>query len=628
MKTKLINLILTATMTLSSVAVTVHGSEYNDVYQNEPTGTYYQIFNDVPSSHWAFSYIGAMVERNVIDGYLDGNFYPDNMVTRAEFAKIMMCAAKIPVYQPAYKYFQDVEINAWYAPYVHSAYPFLSGYVYGNNRYYMPDEPALREDIAVALVKLKGYDNDYADTSVLNTMFTDVNSISLDARKYVAIAVERGLVSGYDDNTFRGQASITRAEAAAMLWRAYQYGNDNKIFDDENFESRNNNIATPSISPSQGPAESPNQINTPTPEPTATSTPAPTPTPTPIPTATPTPEPTLIPESPKPYEMDTITKADVDSSTCDNNDNIYYFDKSENVIYMLNMDSESISKVIDLENLTMREDGKFDYEITENNDSDLIDGSADNSENEFDTSSIYNDGILEYYKNFNLYQLYYDNVNNVLLANGSFRSITDWQDYKDHSTNKEVLLDITDGDNPKLYSELEIDGKIETVLDNGYILDSHGNIYDFQNQEIVNRISMNGSGDYILQKDNKLYSILLGTEGSGTSAMTKYDFVSTNWKYAREDTFEADVVGIKNDEYYLWELHGKILRLDTNGVLYDTGIDTHNDIEIIDMMSYPPMPYIGFDSETYYVSDFYVSDNGKYIFYDKANKAIRVIRKR
>ena len=241
MKTKLLSMALTAAIAVSSAAVAVQAVDNDEFYANEPTGTYSQVFRDVPSSHWAFSYIGAMVQRGVLDGYPDGNFYPNNTVTRAEFAKIMIGAAKMPVYQPAYKYFQDVETTAWYAPYVHSAYPFLSGYDYGtNNRYYMPDEPAVREDIAVALVKLKGYDTAYADTSALYTMFTDVSSISVDARPYVAVAVDRGLVSGYDDGTFRGQAPISRAEAAAMLWRAYQYGNDNKVFDDEDYDSENN----------------------------------------------------------------------------------------------------------------------------------------------------------------------------------------------------------------------------------------------------------------------------------------------------------------------------------------------------------------------------------------------------
>jgi hypothetical protein len=40
--------------------------------------------------------------------------------------------------------------------------------------------------------------------------------------------VENGLVSGFEYETFRPQATVTRAEATVMLWRAYQYGNDNK----------------------------------------------------------------------------------------------------------------------------------------------------------------------------------------------------------------------------------------------------------------------------------------------------------------------------------------------------------------------------------------------------------------
>jgi hypothetical protein len=56
-----------------------------------------------------------------------------------------------------------------------------------------------REDVAVALVKLKGYDKSrLADLSIIKAMFKDY------------------------------ELSLTRAQASAMLYRAYQYGNDNK----------------------------------------------------------------------------------------------------------------------------------------------------------------------------------------------------------------------------------------------------------------------------------------------------------------------------------------------------------------------------------------------------------------
>ena len=151
-------------------------------------------FNDVPSTHWAYTCISDMTERGVVSGYPDGKFYPNNDVTRAEFARIMASASGIQISKPSGKDFEDVATNAWYAPYVHAAYPYLSGYSISGRNYYMPDTPAIREDIAVALVKLKGYSIENANESVLTTLFTDVKSISADARKYVAVAVERGLV--------------------------------------------------------------------------------------------------------------------------------------------------------------------------------------------------------------------------------------------------------------------------------------------------------------------------------------------------------------------------------------------------------------------------------------------------
>lgn len=390
MKTKLLSMMLTAVMTMSSLTMAAYAVDYSAEYPDKPTANYSQTFNDVPKSHWGFSYIGAMVQRGVLDGYPDGNFYPDNTVTRAEFAKIMMCAAKRPVYWPSYKYFQDVETDAWYAPYVHSAYPFLSGYVYGeDNRYYMPDEPALREDIAVALVKLKGYDTAGADTSILTTMFTDVSSISLDARKYVAVAVDRGLVSGYDDKTFRGQASITRAEAAAMLWRAYQYGNDNKVFDDEYYDDGNNyydDDDNDSGNNNKYWDDDDDDYAKPTKKPKATSKPKVTSKPkaTEKPEPTRTPKPTKKPstgnsgssgsagdktnDNNQAYVMDTITKADFrnyyyDYMTYDSGNNVYYY--SNGIVYELDMDRERISEVINVKGLRLREDGKFDHEIEE-----------------------------------------------------------------------------------------------------------------------------------------------------------------------------------------------------------------------------------------------------------------------
>ena len=220
---------------MSSAAI----PEYGEEYKNQPNVKYSKTFTDVPKSYWAFEYIMEMVNRGVISGYPNGYFYPDNTITRAEFAKIMCLASGMeinPINNTSYK---DVSTNDWYAPYIEAGKYYLSGYVSDGEKYYLPENNALREDIAVALVKLKGYNTSIYDESILKSMFTDYQSISQGARKYISIAIENGFISGYDDNTFRGQNTVTRAEAATLLWRAYQYGNSNKIFDKEEIEVPN-----------------------------------------------------------------------------------------------------------------------------------------------------------------------------------------------------------------------------------------------------------------------------------------------------------------------------------------------------------------------------------------------------
>ncbi len=627
MKTKLLSMMLTAVMTMSSLTMAAYAVDYSAEYPDKPTANYSQTFNDVPKSHWGFSYIGAMVQRGVLDGYPDGNFYPDNTVTRAEFAKIMMCAAKRPVYWPSYKYFQDVETDAWYAPYVHSAYPFLSGYVYGeDNRYYMPDEPALREDIAVALVKLKGYDTAGADTSILTTMFTDVSSISLDARKYVAVAVDRGLVSGYDDKTFRGQASVTRAEAAAMLWRAYQYGNDNKVFDDEYYDGGNNyyyddddndsgnnygygGSSTVRATPTPRPTRTPRPTTTSTPK--STKTPHPTEIPTPNPT--PTPKPTPTPEPPRPYEMDTITKADVASMTYDNDDNIYYYDISDNMVYMINMDSERISDVIDVGELTMRDDGKFDHEVNDIPESEPTE-KPENDENageieentQIEQEIEYEDPI-EHYLDFDVNRLYYDKKSERLLLAGKFQHITDWQrpDEKFNADADTIYLDITNSDEPILYT-------VEITSFNDWSLIA----------------STNDSEYSIKYSYDENYEAHIYNDYSINGRLVRYSYNSRKWVNVTDrelPRFSKCALNTNGDLYYFWDgVSGGMFTCNLDGVVRNIDIQSKDDIYIADKTNWP---YSYYGSKNH-VAYFHPCNNGKFVFYDTEAQAIRGIRGR
>ncbi|MCI9625585.1 MAG: S-layer homology domain-containing protein [Clostridia bacterium] len=107
-------------------------------------------FDDV-ASHWAKGYINAAADLNIVNGYEDGKFRPDENITRAEFAKII---AKL----------SEKEI-----PKKSASFPDAKGHW---------------------------------------------------AESYVAVLAEKGGVTGYEDNTFRPDKPITRAEAVAIINRA------------------------------------------------------------------------------------------------------------------------------------------------------------------------------------------------------------------------------------------------------------------------------------------------------------------------------------------------------------------------------------------------------------------------
>ena len=230
------------------------GSNFNEeIYKSEYSG-----FIDVPTTHWAYQYIQEMTDRGVLNGYNENEFGPDDSITRGQFATIMCRAAQLDAPYINSTSYEDVHTDDWFAPYVESAKYYLSGYISDGKKYYKPNENAVREDIAVALVKLKGYSTTDYNEEELKAKFTDWQSISQDARKYIYSAIKNNLISGYEDNTFRGQASITRAEAATLFYRAYQFGNDNKIFEKETFDEPTPTVK-PIVKPTQQPIENNNE---------------------------------------------------------------------------------------------------------------------------------------------------------------------------------------------------------------------------------------------------------------------------------------------------------------------------------------------------------------------------------
>lgn len=167
-------------------------------------------FSDVSESHWAKEPIRALSAAGYINGYTDGSFGPDNKITRAEFVTIInnvKANTKI-----SSKTFSDLSADAWYYNAINSAVAagYIGGYDDGTVK---PDANLTRAEAAVIAYRAWGL------TPEGNVNFADSASIGDWASSQIATLVSKNIIGGYDDNTFRPNETITRAEVAKIVYR-------------------------------------------------------------------------------------------------------------------------------------------------------------------------------------------------------------------------------------------------------------------------------------------------------------------------------------------------------------------------------------------------------------------------
>lgn len=176
-------------------------------------------FRDVDQKFWAADAIEAMAQIGIINGYEGHVFKPHDPVSREEFATLL--AKTFYLNQaPSVPTFSDVAANRWSYGAIESAKAYLPGYnSTAGKAYFDPKAAAAREDVASAIVRALGNDGKMAQTTDIG-QFRDASDISPHLAADVLRAADMGLVKGYEDGRFLPKGTITRAETAAMLYRA------------------------------------------------------------------------------------------------------------------------------------------------------------------------------------------------------------------------------------------------------------------------------------------------------------------------------------------------------------------------------------------------------------------------
>lgn len=178
-------------------------------------------FPDVAPDYWARPFIQALAARNVITGFPDGTFKPNEPVDRAEFAAMIQKAFnQNSIRQLNAGGFTDVPGDYWAASAIEEAFEagFMTGFPGG---LFLPNQLIPKVQAIVALSNGLGLAPSGYVSDIVRTYYIDAGLIPSYAVNNVAAATQANVVVNYPNvRVLNPLMPLTRAEAAAHLYQA------------------------------------------------------------------------------------------------------------------------------------------------------------------------------------------------------------------------------------------------------------------------------------------------------------------------------------------------------------------------------------------------------------------------
>lgn len=181
--------------------------------------------DSIPKQAWYHDAVAFCMKNNIMQGYQDNMFYPDEEITRCQLVKILWNLEGKPTAGETVT-FIDVADDAWYADAV--MWAVTENHIFGeSNKTFLPDDTITREQLAAVLhryAQYKEYDTTIGEnTNILS--YDDAYDISEYAIASVQYAVGSGLMKGKAENTLNPKDDVTRAETAQILYRFIESNN-------------------------------------------------------------------------------------------------------------------------------------------------------------------------------------------------------------------------------------------------------------------------------------------------------------------------------------------------------------------------------------------------------------------
>lgn len=177
------------------------------------------LFADVFPGQWFMDAIDQLAYEGMMKGLGNNEFGPDEAITRAQLVELLYRYDGEPGQPARTNAFTDVADEDWYALSVEWAYAngIVDGYPEGDFR---PDNNISRQEMAKIIEGFLAYrENGLAEAEDQSERFADGSAVAGWAKESVNAVVAAGLMNGDEKGQLRPEGTATRAEFATVLLR-------------------------------------------------------------------------------------------------------------------------------------------------------------------------------------------------------------------------------------------------------------------------------------------------------------------------------------------------------------------------------------------------------------------------
>ncbi len=175
-----------------------------------------EVDGPIVEEHWAYSSAAFMIDNGYFTDITFETFSPDRHITRGMFAAAMSRIAGGDGTYPVGEEFSDVTPETKDASYISHAASIGLINGYGDGTFGVNDLLS-KEEAAVMIERLIKHITDETPETGASLVFEDTDKISFWAKDSISLCVAKGIINGDDKGNFNPAERTTRAQAAKML---------------------------------------------------------------------------------------------------------------------------------------------------------------------------------------------------------------------------------------------------------------------------------------------------------------------------------------------------------------------------------------------------------------------------